>query len=300
MILVTGGSGFIGGAIVRKLVAAGERVRCMTRSPDRARLKLGDLNVEFSEGDVTDPVKVTAAMWECDTIVNCVQFPNFPVENKRRGYTFERIDNQGTRTQVRGAKEVGAKRFIYLSGAGVGPNATRAWFQAKWGAESAVRGSGLAWTIFRPSWVYGPGDRSLNRFVGLARRLPFVPMFGDGKQRIQPVFVDDVATCVAASVRMEAAYNKVFEIGGPQVLTMNQIMETVFQVLGKKRMLLHTPIILPKLMAFPMEFLPSPPLSRDAIDFITMEGVVDNKPLLQTFKIQLTPLRQGLATYLRR
>src|SRR5581483_4595813 len=103
------------------------------------------------------------------------------------------------------------------------------------------------YSIFRPSWVFGPEDKALNRFVGFARRLPFVPVIGDGKQQLQPVFVEDVARAVADSLETPAAANAVFEIGGPDVLSMDQVLRTMLAVMGKRRPLLHAPAFLPRL-----------------------------------------------------
>ena len=107
------------------------------------------------------------------------------------------------------------QRFFYLSGAGAAPDGYH-WFQAKWRAEEAVRGSGMTWTIIRPSWVYGPEDKALNRFLSMSRYLPFVPLIGDvGKQQMQPVFIDDVGRAVAEALENPAADNQTYEIGGP-------------------------------------------------------------------------------------
>src|SRR5262249_45136381 len=137
-------------------------------------------------------------------------------------------------------------------------------------------GSGIPYTIFRPSWVYGREDRSLNRFVKFARTLPFVPVIGDGKNRVQPLFILDLAKIVSMALENPKAINQVYEIGGPQTLTMNEIVATMLRAMGKHRPIVHHPAWFMKLAAGPLTLLPRPPLSPDAVDFITMEELVDN------------------------
>jgi NADH dehydrogenase len=202
---------------------------------------------------------------------------------------------------VAAARSAGVQSYVYLSGAGAAPDARYHWYRAKWQAEEAIRGSGLRYSILRPSWVYGPGDKALNRFVGFARRLPVMPVIGDGRQRLQPVFVEDVARAVADSLDTPAAANAVFEIGGPDVLTMDEVLRTLLTVMGKQRTLLHAPAVLPRLVGALLGLVPLPtrPLSPDAVTFITMDALADNAALLRALPgLRLTPLREGLSTYL--
>jgi uncharacterized protein YbjT (DUF2867 family) len=297
VVLVAGGSGFIGSHIVRKLLEHGHRVVVMSRNPGQARGKL-PAGVEARQGDVTDAGSLPAAMAGVDVVVGAVQFPNAPVENPRKGYTYVRVDGEGTVRLVQAAKAAGVKRYIYVSGAGTREGQTAPWFQAKLMAEKAVRESGMAHTIFRPSWVYGPEDRSLNKFVAFARFLPFIPVIGSGRTRVQPVHVDDLATAVAASVEMQKAAGQVYEVGGPQELTMDEIIRTMLQAMGRRRPLVHHPVWFMKLATVPLVLLPTPPLSPSAVDFVMMEEPVDNSALLRDFPLQLTPLAKGLG-YLR-
>jgi uncharacterized protein YbjT (DUF2867 family) len=300
MILVAGGTGFIGAAVVRELARRGQRVAVMSHRPERTRTRFAGLQVEIRAGDARDAGSLRQAVNGMDTIISAMQFPNFPVENPKQGFTFDEIDARGNERLVAAAKDAGARTYVYLSGAGAAQDANQHWFRAKWQAEQAIIGSGLRYSIFRPSWVYGPGDKSLNRFVGFAKTLPFVPVIGDGKQRMQPVFIDDVARAVADSLTADAAADQIFEIGGPDVMTMDQVLQIMLQVMGKKRPLLHAPVFLPKLAASAMAPLPNKPLSPDAVEFIVNDALADNSNLQRVFDIRLTPLREGLATYLTR
>jgi uncharacterized protein YbjT (DUF2867 family) len=299
MILVAGGTGFVGGGIVRELARRGKPIAVLTRDAAKAATRFPYIEVEYREGDVRDPASLAAAVQGAEVVIGCVQFPNSPIENRRRGYTFQEIDAIGTERLVEASKAAGIQRYIYLSGAGAAPDAKYHWFRAKWRAETAVRDSGITYVILRPSWVYGPEDSSLNRFLTMSRFLPFVPIIGDAsKQRLQPVFIDDLGWAVAEVVDNRAADNRVFEIGGPEVLTMKEIIRTALEVMDRWRFLLPIPKVLMKAQSALLQFLPGPPLTPDAIDFITMDALADSSELVETLGLRLTPLREGLATYL--
>jgi len=299
MILVAGGTGFVGAGIVREFARRGVAVAILTRDPAKQRDRFAGLEVELRAGDVTRPETLAQAMAGVEAVVGCQQFPNSPIENPGRGYTFDLVDAEGTENLVAAGKFAGVTRYVYLSGAGADPNAARHWFRAKDRAEAAVRYSGLTYTILRPSWVYGPEDKALNRFLGMSRMLPFVPLIGDaGKQRLQPVFVDDVARAAVAALSSPAASNQVFEIGGPEVLTMKQIVEAALEAAGRKRLLLSAPATIMRAAASILQFLPGKPLTPDAVDFITADALADPSALEGALGLKMTPLREALATYL--
>jgi uncharacterized protein YbjT (DUF2867 family) len=291
--LVAGGTGFLGSAILQRLLQGGQPVAVLSRNP--VGLPPG---VQGRRGDVRDQTQLNQALVGIETLVIAVQFPNAPVENPRRGLTYLKIDGEGTERLVRAAQQAGVKRLIYLSGAGAGEGRSEPWFQAKEVAERAVRTSGIPFTIIRPSWVYGPRDKSLNKFVQFARLLPFVPVIGNGQTRVQPVFVGDVAEAVAQALERPAAVSQTYGIGGPATLTMDEIVRTMLRVMGKRKPLLHSPTWLMKLVTAPLTLLPTPPLSPAAVDFVVQEAPVDNGPLLRDLGLRLTPLEEGLA-YLR-
>lgn len=301
MILVTGGTGFVGAAAVRELARRGKPVAVVGRDAAKIARRFPDLAVEARQGDVRDLDSLRAAFLGVEAVINCVQFPNSPIENKRKGWTFEQIDYQGTVHQVQAAKEAGVRRFVYVSGVGAAPDAEKHWFVSKWRAEEVVRNSGIAHVILRPTWVYGPEDVALNRFLGFARRLPFVPTFGDGKQLMQPLFVDDLGRLLADALERTEADNQTFGAGGPERMPMDDVIRTALDAAGLRRPILHQPVALGKLIGALAQLLPGPPLTPDAIDFITHEAVADNTALESAFGgPKLTPLREGLATYLGR
>jgi uncharacterized protein YbjT (DUF2867 family) len=297
-VVVAGGTGFIGSAVVKSLRRRGRDVSIMTTNPSRSGPRVRELGAAAVPGDLLDPVTLPDAVRGADVVVQATTFSTFPVEKPRRRYTFEEFDGAGTERLVAAASAGGVRRYVYVSGVGADPNGSKPWFRAKGRGEEAVGAAGMEHAVVRPSWVYGPGDISLNKFVTFHRWLPFVPVVGDGRQRLQPVFVDDVGEAVAGAAA-PGGPTGTFEIGGPEVLTMDQILEVMMDVRGKRKPLLHLPAWLPKLGAFFLQYLPGAPLSPGAIDFATGDAVADTESLLAAFPdLQPRSLREVLTTYL--
>ncbi len=295
-VLVAGGTGFLGREITRELISYGHDVTVLSRSnPARDPI---DPAAHWVAGDVMRPESLAAALPGFAVVVDAVQFPGSPFENPKKGWTFEQIDLQGTRNLVEAARVAGTPHFIGLSGVGADASAKYHWLRFKWDEEQAIITSKVPYTIFRPAWVYGPRDVSLNRFLGFARVLPFVPVIGNGKMRLNPLFVTDLGRHVAAAVGDDPQRRGLFEIGGPDQVTMDEVIRTALAVSGKRRMLLHQPKGLMKALAMLAQFAPGRPLTPDGIDFVTMEALADTTGLTRAFGLRLTPLAEGLASYL--
>lgn len=297
-VLVAGGTGFIGRAIVSALRYDGHQVRVLSRGSARSNPFVHDRGVTLVVGDVREPATLGDAMHGVDAVVCAVQFPGHPVEVPKKGYTYDEFDRKGTENLVAAAKKSGVGRLVYISGAAVGQGRAEEWFVAKERAEAAVRGSGLRWTIVRPSWVYGPRDRSLNRLAMLARVLPVVPLPGPGKNRVRPVHVDDVGRAVALALKLPAAEDAVIEVGGPQLLTLRQITRTMLEVIGKRRVVLPTPTPFVKLGAAVLYRLPGRVLSPRAVDFANGDGDVDTRAMHELLGFHPRALADGIG-YLR-
>jgi uncharacterized protein YbjT (DUF2867 family) len=294
-VALAGGSGFIGRAIARRLLASGQiRVRILTRNPEGARAKLDLPDVEFVRADIGGPVSLKDALIGANTIVDAIQFDGYPVENPRRGLTFERIDYGGVVALIDAAKQAGVQQFIYVSGAAADENSTHPGFRAKGRAERVIRESDLTYTIFRPSLVYGPEDKVVN---GLARAIRFLPVFGvpgTGRQKVQPVLVDDLAACVTLAVSGRGR-NGTYEIGGPDLMTFDEMMGIIMDASRHRRPLFHIPENIMRTVGGLLEKMPKPLLSRDAVTFVTADNACDIKPLVDEFGINLTPARVGMA-----
>src|SRR4029450_5199562 len=226
--VVPGGTGFIGREVVRHLLAGGHDVTVTTRDPAKDPW---DGRVRLEQAFAGDAATLGKAFTRADVVVHAMQFPNHPVEDPSKGRTYMEVDGKGTEVAVRTAKRVGVRRFVYVSGARAGHGRPQTWFQAKDRAEAAIRESGLEHALLRPSWIYGPNDRSMNRFVTFCRYLPVVPVIGDGTTPVYPSHVDDVARCLAEAATREDAKALTLELGGAR-MTMDEIVRTLQKVLG--------------------------------------------------------------------
>ncbi|HET7746320.1 MAG TPA: NAD(P)H-binding protein [Vicinamibacteria bacterium] len=297
-VVVAGGTGFIGRHVVDELLGRGHEVSVTTRDPGTVADRWGG-RARYVQAFAGDHVSLGKAFTRADVVVHAIQFPNHPVEDPARGRTYMEVDGRGTPISVETAKKLGVRRFVYLSGAGAGQGRPQPWFRAKDAAEAAIRASGLEHGILRPSWIYGPGDRSLNRFASFVRWLPFVPQIGDGKTPVWPVYVKDVARCVADLATREDAKDVVHDLGGPERMTMDDVVRTLQAHLGKRRPIVHHPVALMKLLVLPLQVLPDPILSPGAVDFVTQEVEVDPRPAMEYFGFPFRKMADAIREYLR-
>lgn len=300
-ILVSGGTGFLGSAIAKKLLAQGHRTRILTRHPNTARTLFPNSLAQIFPGDITRPETLPEPLQGVEVLVQAAQFPNHPVENHRKGLTYYQVDALGTENLVRAAKQAGVRHILYISGAGTNNRRPEPWFRAKWYAEQAIHATGIPATILRPSWVYGPGDQTLNKILRLSKFLPVVPILSGGNNRVQPIFIDDLAELVSLCIgtTLEKNEDRLFEVGGPKELTTRAVIATALRVAHRTRILLPIPKGLVKLFTFGLQFLPNPPLTPKAVDFLTMDVRIDIGPMQTVFpRLKFHPLEEALASYL--
>jgi uncharacterized protein YbjT (DUF2867 family) len=288
-VLVTGGTGFIGPHVVKALRAREHEVRALVRSTERGAQVAG-LGAELVSGDVTDPASVRAAAEGCSHVVHLVSIL------KGRPQDFDRVMTQGTRNVVAAAKDAGAERFVLMSALGTGETTRDVvpYFASKWAMEQEVVRSGLAHTIFRPSFVFGRGG-ALPTFLKQVRYSPVVTVIGSGKQRIQPIWVEDVAEYFARAVDLPAGANRLFEIGGPDVVTWDGLYQRIAKVLGKRRRLAHVPSSLARAGASLTQWAPGAPLTTDQIAMIEIgDNVASSSDAVDTFQLPLVPLEEQI------
>jgi NADH dehydrogenase len=289
-VLVTGGTGFVGPHVVHALRARDTPVRALVRKPARAT-RLAAWAVELAEGDVTDPASVRAACEGVDTVVHLVAII------RGRPADFERVMKEGTRNVVAAAQQAGVRRFVLASALGVDERTKDAvpYFAAKWEMERAVRESGLEHVIFRPSFVFGREGGVLPTFIRLARWSPVTPIVGPGTQRLQPIWVEDLAEHYALAVTEQAATNRTFELGGPDAVSWNEFWARLKRVLGKRRLSVHVPFGAMRLQATVTERLPGAPVTRDQLTMLALgDNVVTDPSAVETFKLPLLPLDDQL------
>ncbi len=295
-IVVAGGTGFVGSYITRALLDDGHEVTVLSRRADTSGRPLV-AGANATRGDVTDAPSLAGTLDGADAVVGVVQFPNYPAEVPRKGLTFDNYDRVGTENLLAEATRAGVGRYVYLSGAGADPTSPKTWYRAKGHAEAAVRASGIDHCILRPSWAYGPEDKALNKFAAIARFSPIVPRIGIRPQLLQPVLVDDIARAVAR-IFERGAWGRTLEIGGPDIITMDGVIRTMLKVMGKRRLVVPVPVVLPKLAMIPLTLLPSPPMTPGGIEFAVQDAVIDSAEMVATLDVHPVPLEEGLSRYL--
>jgi uncharacterized protein YbjT (DUF2867 family) len=257
MILVTGASGFVGHHVTQNLAASGVRVRAMVRTAKGASA-LDGVDCELVRGDVTDPASLRAAARGMRTIVHLVAI----VEGAPA--TFERVMAAGTGNLVEAARESGVRRIVLMSALGTGPGATVPYFRAKWAAEQAVAACGVDYVVLRPSFVFGSDGGALPRFLRIARLAPVTPVIGPGTQRVQPIWIDDVARAVRLAVDAGVPDRPV-ELGGPEAVTWSALWTRLKTALGTRRPAFHIPFWLACGPAAFFERMPPALLTRDQL-----------------------------------
>jgi NADH dehydrogenase len=289
VILITGATGFIGPHVVHALRVEGRGVRALIRD-EAAAGRLQAWGCETVVGDVTDPASVRRAIEGCDTVVHLVAIIN------GRPRDFERVMSQATRDLVDAARDAGVRRFVLMSALGTDERTKELvpYYGAKWEMEQAVKGSGLEHVIFRPSFVFGNGG-ALAQFRRIAKLAPVTPIVGPGTQRIQPIWVEDVAAYFAAAIEKPEAANRTFEIGGPDVVTWNEFWARLKRSLGTRRPSVHLPVALMRAQAVVLERLPKPPVTRDQLTMLEAgDNVVTNSDAVDVFGLPLVSLDEQL------
>jgi uncharacterized protein YbjT (DUF2867 family) len=289
-VLLTGGTGFVGPHVAHELRARDIPVRALVRDRERAS-RLQSWGAELAVGDVTDPASLEAAFAGVDAVVHLVAI----IRGRRED--FERVMSEGTRNVVAAARGAGVRRFVLASALGLDERSKDAvpYFAAKWEMEKAVRESGLEHVIFRPSFVFGRDGGVLPTFIRLARFAPVTPIIGPGTQRLQPIWIEDLAEYYALALSEPAAADHVFELGGPEAVTWNEFWERLKRVLGVRRPSLHVPFGAMRVQATLTERLPGAPVTRDQLTMLELgDNVVTDPSAVETFKLPLVPLDEQL------
>jgi len=270
MVLVTGGTGFLGRSVIRKLSQSDYQVRTLMRPSRRSPELPSGIPVEAAISSLVDKRGVRAAMVGVKSVVHLAGAERGGLEAGLRA-----VDVEGTRVLVEAARQAGVSRIVFVSHLGAEPSSAYPALRAKALAEDAIRKSGLPYTIIRSSLVYGEGDRfttSLAMLLGISPGI--FPIPGDGNTAIQPVWVDDLATCMAWSLEEESMVGKTYDVGGPEFLTLRQVVEMVMQAAGSRRWLLNTsPLYLRGITWALQRILPNPPLTTFWTTFLWRNGI---------------------------
>jgi len=291
-VLVTGATGFVGPKIANAIVDAGHEVRVLERKPGSWK-EAGIRCQEAVQGDMTDADSLRRAVEGREVVVHLVAIRQGKPEQ------FQRVMIEGTQNLLAASKSAGVERFVLMSALGTSAETKDLvpYYGAKWQEEQDVKASGLDHVIFRPSFVFGRDGGILPTFVKLAKLAPVTGIVGSGKQRIQPIWVDDVGASFAASVDKAEAANKTFELGGPDIVTWDQLWQRIRRTLGiRRRPTMHLPTALMRIPATLTERLPGNiPLTRDLLTMLEAgDNVASNDAAVRTFGIPLVPLDEQL------
>ncbi|MCL6517866.1 NAD-dependent epimerase/dehydratase family protein [Alicyclobacillus sp.] len=268
-VFVTGGTGYVGVPVVDALVRAGHEVVVLERAGSIRPIQRPD--VARVTGDVTDHDALRHGMRGCDAVVHLVGIiREFP----RRGVTMQRMHVDATEAVLAAAQAAGVSRVVHMSALGARPDAVSSYHRTKWMAEELVRSSGLPYTIFRPSVIFGrggPGPQFVGQLADLVRSAPVVPVIGDGRFALQPVAVATVAEAIVQAVHEPR--DTAYELGGPDVITYLEILRRIADALGKPLRTVRVPVVLMRGVVPLLERLPSFPITRDQLTML-LEGNV--------------------------
>ena len=315
-VLVTGATGFVGRAIVRELVARGHFPVCLVRDRDKFKSQNPDLmtsRYDLVAGDLFDADALAQAATGAEAAIHLV---GIIFEHPLRGQTFQRIHVEGTRRVVDACKAAGIRRYVHMSALGARPNAVSEYHQTKWAAENYVRGSGLDWTIFRPSVIHGPEGEFIGMmktfvckwtvpvFGFLPAPFPVIPYFGRGENRLQPVDVRDVASCFVSALSVRQTIGEAYELGGPEAITWKELYRICRETIPcakHRKPIVGLPVWKAKMMAATVMKLPLLPatlrFNKDQVEMSQEDSVCDTKPVQEMFGIRLRDFRRELANY---
>lgn len=297
MILVTGGNGYLGSHITRRLVEKGHQVRVLIRDPQFANQenRLSGLELEWSTGDVTKPDTLAGALDGVDTVIHTVAIA---VEKGRA--TYESVNYQGTVNMVEASRQAGITHLINISQLGAKSDLPYRFLASKGMAQDYVAGSDLNWTAFRPSVIWGPDDEFANTFAKLVPFSPFIYPIVDRQARFEPVWVEDVTTAVVSSIGDPAVSRKEFELGGPEILTLEEIERRTLDAVGAKRRLVPVPGSFIRLIVTLMEkILPNPPVTRNLLELLAVSNVTSNNAITKFVENPRPFTAQNTASYMR-
>ena len=301
LVTIYGGSGFLGRHVVRAIARTGARMRVAVRRPELAGhlQPLGGVGqIVPVQANVRFPESLLAAAEDADAVINLVG-----ILYSAGKQTFKSVQDEGARNVAEAAKAAGARAFLHVSAIGADANSPSVYARSKAAGEAAVRDVLPDAVIFRPSVVFGPEDDFFNRFAALARLSPVLPLIGGGHTKFQPVFVGDVAQAIVAALGGGAGAGAPYELGGPEILTMRQVMERVLDYSMRSRLLVPVPFWAAKLKAAFLQLLPTPPLTIDQVRLLESDTVVSEAAIkagrtLEGFGIEPVAIASVVPDYL--
>lgn len=290
-IFITGGTGFVGRQICHQLCVAGHEIDALIRPGSEKKLaqhaQIKPLLLDLFSSDLAEHLQ------NVDAIIHLVGIiREFPA----RGIRFKRLHQEATEAIITAAQKAGVQRYLHMSANGTRENAVSNYHRTKWRAEELVRASGLDWTIFRPSLIYGEEDQFINMLAGLLRRLPAIPVMGDGNYKLQPVPVEQVAAGFVSALSNPDSIGKIYHCGGADCISYNQLLDAVGAVIGKKSIhKIRQPLFLMRPAVALLQKLSFFPMTSDQLQMLIEGNCCDNRDWQTDLGLTPRPFKEGLS-----
>lgn len=288
-IAITGGAGFVGKNII---AALGDRpIRVLVRDQRDARDIAGP-NVEIVTGDVTRPETLRAAMEGVEAVIHLVA-----IISEEGNATFDNVIRQGTVNVLAEARRADVRRFLHMSALGTRNDPRFGYFEAKWQAEQAVQRSGIPWTIFRPSVIFGLGDEFITTLAGLVKSAPVIPVVGSGKSKFQPIFVREVAASFARALDDPSTAGHIYELGGGKTYTYEEMLDVIARQLGVSKPKVHVPASLMKAVLKFSKPLPKtlrPPVTDEQLKMLAIDNATGKSATAELIGRSPLALEEGI------
>ncbi len=301
IITIFGGSGFVGSYIVKELAKTGAYIQVVSRTPDRSTFlkiagNVGQIYLQYV--DVVDSTSISQVIENSDVVIDLVG-----ILYEKSGSTFEAINKCAGVNIAKIAKKKQVKQFIYFSALNVNRAYESKYAQSKYRAEKEIQKEFSKAVIIRPSLIFGPEDRFFNFFANIISTFHIIPLIKDGYTKFQPVYVGDIAKAIAKIVNAESDYSgKVFEFAGAESYTFRELIKFISRTIDQKVLMVTIPNWIARFMAFFMEFLPRPILTRDQIKLLKYHNIVHKEDKLLYFSalgIKPKTVEQIVPAYLR-
>ena len=288
-VFVTGSTGFVGNHVLHELLEKGHQVKALVRPGSEHKLKR-PYDVEIIPGTVEEVADLIQGMQACDAAIHLVGIIRaFPSKD----ITFERLHTEATANVIEAAKEAKVPQLLHMSALGAREDGPTPYLTTKFAAEELVRQSGLKYTIFRPSLIFGRGGDAITMFGDMVKKY-VVPIIGDGQYRFQPVSVTTVAQGFEKALDPETAKEQTLDVGGPDNVTFDEIMDTLAQVMGKSIVKIHMPVFPLRLATSALQHAPGYPLTTDQITMLLEGSTCDEKPFYEILGLKPISLEQTL------
>ncbi len=284
LVCIFGGSGFVGRSVVRALAQRGYRIRVAVRRPDLAHhlQPIGDVGqIHAVQANLRYPQSIRDAMAGADAVINLVG-----ILHESRHQTFEDVHVSGAQTIATAAAELNIKKLVHMSALGVSVDASSQYSRSKAEGAARVHATFRSASILEPSVLFGPEDNFFNKFASLARLMPVFPLIGGGQTKFQPLFVGDLAQAVVACLEKSDAAGRAFELGGPEVLSLAEIMEFIFTAIDRKRLTVPLPFAVARFEAKILQLFPNPILTTDQVEMLKQDSIVSDEAVLQNRSVE--------------